>query len=110
MGFFSWDCKRCGLAIMSPYQVNEDTAWLNEAVALTSSGSMQRGDYDGYGRINGSEIEGIMDCQNPEMYHKACWKLAGSPTEFTGESKSAQNQGYFIGEDAPEWTATEPTK
>ena len=108
MGFFSWNCKRCGLAIMSPYQICDETAWLNDAVVITKGGSILKGEYDGYGCINGMEFTEFTEC--PEMYHKKCWELAGKPTEFTEASKSARNQGYFIGEEDPEWTATEPTK
>ncbi len=106
MGFFSWNCKRCQMAIMNPYQVNEETSWLNDAVAITKDGSILKGSYDGYGRINDRDI--CMYDFDFEMYHNACWELEGKPTEFTSPSKRANNQGHFIGEEDPEWTAKNP--
>lgn len=30
------------------------------------------------------------------VYHWACWKSVGSPTEYKGESGYAEDQGYFF--------------
>ncbi len=74
------------------------------AVALLPTGAVHIGEYDGYGRINGAEIhfEG-----EPEVYHEACWELAGKPLEFTEPSEHAEDQGYFFDNDHD---LPEPTK
>ncbi len=100
MGFFSWNCKRCGLAIMSPYSVDSENVQLNDAVAITQEGEVFQGEYDGHGHL-GDMIDDEL-CNNPEMYHQVCWELAGKPTEYTEGSENASNQGFFINDRSPE--------
>ena len=94
MGFFSWNCKECGKSIRSPYSVDKNTDWMADAVALLKNGSVIIGEYDGYGRIGGTDLADSA----PTMYHHKCWIKAGKP-EYSGESDWAEDQGFFIGDD-----------
>lgn len=94
MGFFSWNCKKCGKSIRSPYSIDENTEWMCEAVALLENGSILMGEYDGYGRINDMSVSEM----RPTMYHHKCWIADGKP-EYSGESAHAEDQGFFIDED-----------
>lgn len=89
MGFFSSCCKHCGKEVLAPCP---PTKW-SEAVAILKDNSMFIGQYDGYGRISGAEL---YDHGEPEMYHHHCWVEAGEPMGFSGPSKHANGQGYFI--------------
>jgi hypothetical protein len=91
MGFYSWDCEVCGHPLISAYALEDKNAWMNQGVALFEDGSVMKGEYDGYGRLNDREIDGC-----PQVYHEACWHLAGKPTDYTGESESSRDQGYFF--------------
>lgn len=64
---------------------------MNEAVALTSSGSRVIGKYDSYGNLGGMEL---VDYEGEvAVYHKACWELKGRP-EFTEPSRHSDDQGF----------------
>lgn len=91
MGMFSWNCKCCGHPALSPEATNEKNRWMSNVVFVESDGSILIGEYDGYGRVNGRESDGT-----PDVYHKACWKLAGRPSDYKGGSKSALDQGWFF--------------
>ena len=52
MGFFSFNCKRCGESIKAPYELPVTMAWQNRVVAVTPEGQRIAGFYDGYGRVN----------------------------------------------------------
>lgn len=84
MGMFSWNCKGCH------HSIREGAEWMGEAVALTKKGSRIFGSYDGYGRIDGTDLVDLDG--KVELWHEACWTLQGKP-EFTGPSKSARDQG-----------------
>lgn len=102
MGMFSWDCRRCGHPALSPAATTKINVWMNRVVALTPNGSLHRGPYDGYGRVDDASIH---ERGEPEVYHEACWRLAGKPVEFTGASMPSADQGWFFDEgahDAPE--------
>ena len=94
MGFFSWDCKRCDHPLLGPAGLDPDgkNAWMQKGVALTKRGDRILGDYDGYGRLDDVDIWGDAE---PEVYHAACFELAGRP-EFTSPSRSSADQGYFF--------------
>ena len=94
MGFFSWDCKKCGKSIRSVYSTDKSDAWMREAVVLEENGSIIKGEYDGYGRVGGYEVDDYDVC----MYHAKCWEEAGKP-EYDGPSDGAADQGFFIYED-----------
>jgi len=93
MGFFSWNCKGCNESIKAPFEVPVDIEWQNDAVLLCEDGSLVCGDYDGYGRIGGADIE--FKTSNPELWHKKCWEKAGQPMKYSGPSDYAQDQGFF---------------
>jgi len=58
MGFFSWNCAKTGEPILAgdgiewPKEVQANT----QVVYLTPNGSVVRGEYDGYGRVNGTDV------------------------------------------------------
>ena len=98
MGFFSWECKKCGHSILSAEATNSVNDWMNKAIALDKDGSVVVGFYDGYGRLwtdSGMEVE--LDFE-PCIYHHDCWVAAGKP-EFDGPSDSAADQGWFFDEE-----------
>ena len=97
MGFFSWDCKECDHPLLSPYSTNSINGWMNSAVVIESNGSILKGDYDGYGRIDIQDI-GWEDGE-PCCYHEACWEKAGKPTEYKPSTPSS-DQGFFFDEGA----------
>jgi len=70
---------------------------LSEAVVLLDNGSRLVGTYDGYGSVAGGELD---FGDSFTLYHKACWHLWGKP-EYTTQSRSAHDQGYFVGEYDP---------
>jgi len=93
MGFFSQDCEGCGHPLLSEWAVNSVNMWMHHAVVILPNGTMLMGDYDGYGRINGfDEAVGYGNT----VWHLACWKVAGSPTDHRGSSKDSDDQGYFF--------------
>ena len=104
MGFFSWDCVRCGKSIRSPYAVDRHTGWMADAIVITHDGCLLKGEYDGYGRVGSYEID-IDCCHEPCMYHKKCWEELGKPMDYK-PSNSAADQGYFV----DDLEAPEPTK
>ena len=95
MGFFSQKCEGCSHPILSIYAVNDINDWMMFAVAIGPDDSFVSGEYDGYGRIEGYEYAVGSD---NTVWHKACWKVAGSPMDYRGESAYAEDQGYFFDE------------
>ena len=72
---------------------NEGNDWMTESVAiLKGSGSILKGEYDGYGNIDDRTI--VDD--EPACWHRACWEKAGKPLEWNGESPFAPDQGWFF--------------
>ena len=96
MGFFSWNCEGCKHPLISRYALEENNEWMNDVVILTPDGSVIQGEYDGYGRAG--EYDYGDDGGEPQVYHKACWQILGEPTEYTGASERAGDQGYFFDE------------
>tara|TARA_R110000824_G_scaffold34720_2_gene109829 strand:- start:1404 stop:1733 length:330 start_codon:yes stop_codon:yes gene_type:complete len=99
MGFFSWDCKKCDHSIKAPYNIPAGWDYMNEAVLLEPNGNIITGEYDGYGEIEGHPVH--WETNEPEMWHKICWKNAGKP-EYSGGSDSAGDQGYFYDDPSDE--------
>jgi hypothetical protein len=98
MGFFSWECPECGHSIRFYGACRGASRWLSQAVVIRRTGTIVRGSYDGYGRVDGYEIRDLKAC----IYHARCYHLAGSPG-YTGLSNTARDQGFFVGEyDPPE--------
>lgn len=87
MGFFSWDCKGC------KHSVREGHGWMSKCLVQGKDGSQATGDYDGYGKIEGSF--GTIDLTDEgdfELWHHACYVLSGRPT-FSGPSRTSRDQG-----------------
>jgi hypothetical protein len=82
MGMFSWVCKGCGEEICEP----------EIAVVVDEEGVVCRGEYDGYGQLDGMEVdEGSND---PVMWHHKCYKEASEEAKADlTPSDHAPNQG-----------------
>lgn len=95
MGFFSWKCKRCQKSILNSCGVDrtDRNGWMAEAVAVTPNGSVIKGTYNGYGRIEAFSLSN--DEGEPDLWHLSCWALAGKPTNYSGGSPFADDQGWF---------------
>jgi Zn finger protein HypA/HybF involved in hydrogenase expression len=70
--------------------------WMKDAVVITPRGSILRGEYDGYGRVDDCEDDFDGFPMDSECYHEKCWEAAGKPTEYTKESRSSADQGWFF--------------
>ena len=102
MGFFSWNCNECKHPMLSAYAVNDINSWMTNVVVIEAhTGSVLKGEYDGYGRVDDHDIRlgEWRDNSNlekePCCYHEACWTKAGKPTTYT-PSTHADDQGYFF--------------
>lgn len=94
VGFFSSDCEGCEHPLLSMAATDPINTWMNNAVAITPNGSLLKGSYDGYGRLNDRDA----DLGTATVWHEACWRRAGSPTEYRGVSKPSRDQGWFFGD------------
>ena len=96
MGFFSWSCKCCGESAKS------GNDWMGKVVIVSDDASIIRGEYDGYGRVDGS-LGGEIDLTDADgefaLYHAACYGIAGKP--FDGPSLPARDQGLGESEVEP---------
>ena len=107
MGFFSWNCRGCEHPLLSLWATNPTNAWMQRAVVVESpspwsEGRVLEGTYDGYGRLDGQEINHQYsgtgtEYKEPGCWHRACWVKAGKPADYA-PSKSADDQGYFFDE------------
>ena len=100
MGFFSWNCRGCGHPLLSQWATNRVNDWMREAVVVESEGRVIEGTYDGYGRLDGQEINHQYsrtdtEYKEPGCWHRACWVKAGKPTDYA-PSESSSDQGYFF--------------
>lgn len=105
MGFSSWSCKGCGRSIRSRYSASGLDDWMEKAVVLFADGSVVKGRYDGYGRLergDHSEIDFSESDDSGAWWHVACWEHANRP-QFNGPSVSAKDQGYFVGAEVNWW-------
>lgn len=103
MGFFSFDCKKCGHPLLSHWVTNRVNKWMESGVAVVANGSVIKGTYDGYGCLGGLRIDegigwtiGDKPFDVPDCYHHACWVKAGHPMKYTKGSKLSKDQGYFF--------------
>ena len=92
MGLFSWECKGCGHSMLSGMATYEGTAWMSEVVVQAADGTRLVGRYDGYGRVNGTEMPDYIDGEAC-CHHKACWEILGKP-DYDGPSEHSEDQGY----------------
>lgn len=100
MGFFSWDCRCCGESM------KEGRDWMGDVVIVGDDGSVVRGKYDGYGRVESrmGEVEIVEADGHFACYHAACYKIAGKP-DYDGPSRSANDQGCGESEIEPKTMA-----
>jgi len=94
MGFFSAKCMDCQHPLLSIYATNPVNDWMQHAVVITPNGSILKGVYDGYGRVD--DFDYAVGGEPNTVWHLACWKVAGSPTDYRGEAAYAEDQGYFF--------------
>jgi hypothetical protein len=108
MGFFSFECKRCGKSLIGVDAVRGERppifAWMNDVVVMLRNGTRLTGEYDGYGRVDGKSFYDYAS-DEPCCYHRACWELAGMP-EYDGPSNHADDQGWFF--DDEEYNIPDP--
>lgn len=96
MGFFSQNCHGCGHPALCRQATNEVNAWMVHVVAIQPNGSILIGDYDGYGMVG--NWDGAIGFTDASVWHQACWREAGKPTEYAykGASPWAEDQGWFF--------------
>ena len=93
MGFFSWQCNKCGFSLRSSYSTDAATEWMKYGIVATEDGQLFKGEYDGYGRLGMA----VIFCLEEEfsLYHEKCWEDAGKPL-FIGHALDAEDQGFFL--------------
>ena len=97
MGFHSKLCEGCEHPMLSSHATGKRNAWMSDVVAVTSTGNVINGEYDGYGGIGTVDFfDGGLD--NATVYHRACHEIAGKPMAYTGDSAHAEDQGFFFDE------------
>lgn len=98
MGFFSQICHHCSHPLLcAPATTEGVNEWMSKAVAVTPDGDFMSGEYDGYGRIGGSEYH---EWERGTVWHRACWEVEGKSLDFQGESEGAKDQGWFFADGA----------
>jgi hypothetical protein len=93
--------------MLSEYATNHINNWMRDVVVVEHDGNIVKGEYDGYGRVffnggwEGHELKygpwvDNSTCLNePGCWHKACWELAGKPTDYEPSAMS-DDQGFFF--------------
>lgn len=105
MGFHSRLCEGCKHPLLYPGATEGRNTWMSDCVAITSTGNLINGEYDGYGGIGGVEFfDGGLD--DATVYHRACWEQGGKPMDYTGDSDHAEDQGFFF--NGPEHDLPDP--
>lgn len=99
MGFLSANCEGCHHPILSAYATNAINQWMNVGVAITPSGEVISGFYDGYGNLD-QRREFCAVGDQTTVWHEACWIAAGSPAKYRGPSRLSDDQGWFFDEGA----------
>ncbi|WP_199178305.1 hypothetical protein [Mycobacterium hubeiense] len=99
MGYFSADCLACGHPLLCEWVTNTINAWMTAGVAVTESGSVLKGRYDGYGALispRGERFEDAVGMTDTSVWHEACWTANGAPTDYRGPSRPSADQGFFF--------------
>ena len=101
MGFFSSNCKGCGASIKAPYNLPTEIEWQNVMVAISPSGELAVGSYDGYGRVQLVDADLIREDEplveiapDAEWWHRRCWTAHGEP-DYVSPSEHSYDQGFF---------------
>jgi hypothetical protein len=104
MGFFSFNCKGCGHPLLSEYVTSPVNHWMQKAVAIPKdfdpdTQEVRKGNYDGYGTLEEKVGDNTntyqLEFDGPCVWHQACWKAAGNPTDYE-PSDIDEDQGYFF--------------
>ena len=104
MGFFSGECKSCGLSIISKYALTEQLQNLGgeklTKVVYQTDGMQIIGTYGGYGDITtdtGIEVDELY-WESCQAYHYHCWVDEGRPAfdKDSPMSNFASDQGFFL--------------
>jgi len=93
MGFSSYKCKSCGITVLTSY--SDNYLRMSNVVAIMQDGTVHRGTYDGYGRVDGIEIREVYEIR-PQVYHACCYNESEL---YTGGSEDCEHQGFFIDEE-----------
>jgi len=102
MGFFALKCSKCQKSVVSKYKVIDGRArsWESDAVALLPDGTVVKGIYDGYGRIEEGKPNDEPDTDLMEhwedglkMLHAKCY--TGQDYHELTHSKRCELQGFF---------------
>jgi hypothetical protein len=99
MGFSSYTCAKSNLPVMASTSWGDQPAWC-EVVLLHKDGRKQTGSYDGYGRIDGQEVNNLWDliCSGEaKMILKMFY--CGEAFEELGLSHNDPGQGHFHDEE-----------
>ena len=99
MGFFAKTCAKCKKSVVSRYKVEDHRAlpWEAQAMAYLPNGEREVvGLYDGYGRINGTDLMEHWD--DLKMIHSQC-HAEGDHYDNLPESGDCPSQGFFDWED-----------
>jgi len=97
MGFFSWQCNKCGFSLRSRHSTDAATEWMKYGIVATEDGQLFKGEYDGYGRLGEADVNLVALDERVafSLYHERCWEDAGKPL-FIGHALDAADQGFFL--------------
>ena len=106
MGFFSFNCKRCGESLKAPYELPVTMTWQNRVVAVTPEGQRIAGFYDGYGRVNLDapvldlwcyQIPTVRSTHHAQaaLWHERCAPVRPLIYLYRRKTLDCQDQGYF---------------
>lgn len=95
MGFFSWNCQVCGHPMVCS-DAPRHPKWFERVVVIEADGTVLRGEYDGYGRVDGVRFYEDISGGEPCCYHEACYEAVGAKPEYVGPSQDSHNQGWFF--------------
>lgn len=94
MGMFSQDCAGCGHPALGQLATTAGVnTWMSDVIAITPTGGIHAGEYDGYGHVDGAELA-VGDSNT--IWHRACWEVAGKPLDYRGPSVDSADQGWFF--------------
>lgn len=108
MGLFTQSCTQCHNPLLAYFNVEMINKWMSQGVSITQEGILVTGVYDGYGTLvtddedeircvgNHFDPDGGFAGTGPTVWHQVCWRIAGSPTKWQGESDYSPDQGHFF--------------